>query len=68
MARKRVLAFRPTSFLTTTEPGRTRQVYRDKEPIYSQGDRADSVFYIEGGMVKLMAESRRGKKAVIAIL
>ena len=68
MARKRTLAFKPTSFLTTTEPGRTSQVYRNKEPIYSQGDRADSVFYVEGGMVKLMAESKRGKKAVIAIL
>lgn len=64
----RNLAFRPTSFLTKTDPGRTSQVYRNKEPIYSQGDRADSAFYVESGMVKLIAESKRGKKAVIAIL
>ena len=68
MARRRILGLKATSFLTTTEPGKTSLVYRNKEPIYSQGDRADSVFYVEGGMVKLMAESKRGKKAVIAIL
>jgi CRP-like cAMP-binding protein len=41
--------------------------YRDKEIIFSQGDRADSVFYIENGTVKLTAVSTR-KKAIIAIL
>jgi len=68
MARKRTLGFKPTSFLTTTRPGRTSRVYQNKEPIYSQGDRADGAFYVEGGMVKLMAVSKCGKKAVIAIL
>ena len=41
--------------------------YRDKEAIFSQGDPADSVFYIERGTVKLTAVSAR-KKAIIAIL
>jgi len=40
---------------------------RDKETVFSQGDTADSVFYIESGTVKLTAVSTR-KKAIIAIL
>ncbi len=41
--------------------------YRDREIIFSQGDPADSVFYIESGTVKLTAVTTR-KKAIIAIL
>ena len=41
--------------------------YRDREIIFSQGDPADSVFYIENGTVKLTAVTTR-KKAIIAIL
>jgi CRP/FNR family cyclic AMP-dependent transcriptional regulator len=41
--------------------------YRDKEVVFSQGDAADSVFYIDSGTVKLTAVSTR-KKAIIAIL
>jgi CRP/FNR family cyclic AMP-dependent transcriptional regulator len=41
--------------------------YRDREIVFSQGDPADSVFYIESGTVKLTAVTAR-KKAIIAIL
>jgi CRP-like cAMP-binding protein len=41
--------------------------YRDKEVVFSQGDPADSVFYVESGTVKLTAVTTR-KKAIIAIL
>jgi CRP/FNR family cyclic AMP-dependent transcriptional regulator len=41
--------------------------YRDKEIVFSQGDLADSVFYIESGTVKLTVITTR-KKAIIAIL
>ncbi|MGA8231126.1 MAG: Crp/Fnr family transcriptional regulator [Candidatus Acidiferrales bacterium] len=47
--------------------GMTFRSYRDKEVVFSQGDPADSVFYIESGTVKLTAVSIR-KKAIIAIL
>jgi CRP/FNR family cyclic AMP-dependent transcriptional regulator len=47
--------------------GMTVQNYRDKEAVFSQGDTADSVFYIESGTVKLTVVSAR-KKAIIAIL
>jgi len=41
--------------------------YRDREIVFSQGDPADSVFYIESGTVKLTAVTTR-KRAIIAIL
>ena len=47
--------------------GMTFRNYRDKEIIFSQGDSADSVFYVESGTVKLTVVTTR-KKAIIAIL
>jgi len=47
--------------------GMTFRNYRDREAAFSQGDPADSVFYIESGTVKLTAITAR-KKAIIAIL
>ena len=47
--------------------GMTFRNYRDKEVVFSQGDSADSVFYIESGTVKLTVVSTR-KNAIIAIL
>ena len=41
---------------------------RDKDVIFSQGDTADAVFYIQSGTVKLTAASTRRKKAIIAFL
>jgi CRP/FNR family cyclic AMP-dependent transcriptional regulator len=41
--------------------------YRDREVVFSQGDPADSIFYIESGTVKLTAVTTR-KKAIIAFL
>jgi CRP/FNR family transcriptional regulator, cyclic AMP receptor protein len=42
--------------------------YRDEDVIFSQGDTADAVFYIQSGTVKLTAASTRRKKAIIAFL
>jgi CRP/FNR family cyclic AMP-dependent transcriptional regulator len=47
--------------------GMTFRNYRDKEAVFSQGDPADAVFYIDSGTVKLTAVTTR-KKAIIAIL
>src|ERR1700691_4360991 len=47
--------------------GMTFRNYRDKEIVFSQGDSADSVFYVDSGTVKLTVVSTR-KKAIIAIL
>jgi len=42
--------------------------YLNRQAIYSQGQLADAMFYIQTGNVKLTATSRRGKKAVTAVL
>jgi len=42
--------------------------YRDKEVVFSQGDTADALFYIQSGTVKLTVVSTRRKKAIIAFL
>jgi CRP-like cAMP-binding protein len=38
------------------------------QPVFSQGDPADSVFYIQSGKVKVTVVSEQGKEAVVAIL
>src|SRR5207245_9928804 len=48
--------------------GGTTKDYRKKSTIFSQGNPADAVFYIEKGKVKLTVLSTRGKEAVVAIL
>lgn len=42
--------------------------YGDKQVIFVQGDKADALFYIRSGNVKLTVVSKKGKRAVIAIL
>ena len=58
----------PRVLLATVGTRRTTQVYREGQTIFSQGDRADAVFFLERGKVKLTVLSRQGKQAVIAIL
>jgi CRP/FNR family cyclic AMP-dependent transcriptional regulator len=48
--------------------GRRGKVYLVKESVFSQGDPADAVFYIQSGRVKLTVVSKSGKQAVVAIL
>ena len=47
---------------------RATREYSNKEKIFSQGDAANAMFYIESGHVKLTVASTRGKRAVLAIL
>ncbi len=46
----------------------TARDYRDNEIVFSQGDTADALFYIQSGTVKLTAVSSNRKKAIIAFL
>src|ERR1700732_3573095 len=67
MASKRSLGVSLSFLRKKFRTGMTFRNYRDKEVVFSQGDSADSVFYVESGTVKLTAVSAR-KKAIIAIL
>jgi CRP/FNR family transcriptional regulator, cyclic AMP receptor protein len=66
--RKQIKVFDPKVFLSTVGVGRTVQHYQTKQAIFSQGERADAVFYIQEGKVKLSVLSKQGKEATIALL
>jgi CRP/FNR family cyclic AMP-dependent transcriptional regulator len=67
--RKRAAAsFDPEAFLAHPGEGRTISKYRKNKIIFSQGQVADAVFYIQQGKVKVTVVSEQGKEAVIAIL
>jgi CRP-like cAMP-binding protein len=64
----RTAAFDPRAFLAKLTTGKSKQEYQDGEFVFSQGDAADAVFYLQSGKVKLTVVSKRGKEAVVAIL
>lgn len=68
MANKTPLVFNAVDLFKTVHSQTTVREYRNRQAIFSQGDKADAMFYIENGIVKLTVESKSGKKAVIAIL
>ena len=68
MKTKRTTPFNPQTFLTKVGRGKTSLKSPKKQVLFSQGDAADAVFYIQGGKVKLTVVSQQGKEAVVAIL
>jgi CRP/FNR family cyclic AMP-dependent transcriptional regulator len=60
--------FDPKIFLARVGKGRTIASYREGETVFAQGDKAESIYYIEEGKIKLTVVSKQGKEAVIAIL
>jgi len=68
MVSKRTLGFSATVLRKKFRAGMTVRNYGDREVIFSQGETADALFYIQSGTVKLTVVSTRGKKAIIAFL
>lgn len=62
------VAFDPHALLTRLSEGKSRREYNADEPVFSQGDPANAVFYVQSGKVKLTVVSKSGKEAVIAHL
>jgi CRP/FNR family transcriptional regulator, cyclic AMP receptor protein len=60
--------FNPKVFLAKVGGGKTISKYRKDQIVFSQGQIADAVFYIQKGKVKLTVISEQGKEAVVAIL
>ncbi len=56
------------SFLDSAGAARTIRKYPRSSVIFSQGDSATDVFYVQQGSIKLSVLSRTGKEAVVAIL
>jgi CRP/FNR family transcriptional regulator, cyclic AMP receptor protein len=67
MLRKRSLMFDPDIFLQRIGKRKSTREYKNREAIFSQGDIADAMFYVEAGDVKLTVLSTHSKKAVIPI-
>ena len=61
-------AFDPHLLLSKIESGQSRREYVTDQAIFSQGDAANAVYFIQRGRVKLTVVSKRGKEAVVAIL
>ena len=68
MKKKGRTTFDPKTFLAQVGEGKTVSNYRKDQIVFSQGDVADAVFYIQQGKVKLTVVSEQGKEAVVAIL
>ncbi len=68
MKRKAKPAFESKAFLAKVGKGRTLSDYEKNQRVFSQGDPADAIFYIQTGKVKLTVVSKQGKEAVVAIL
>src|SRR5436190_11549243 len=60
--------FNPKSFLAEIGKGKTHSGHSKNHKVFSQGEAADAIFYIQRGKVKLTVVSKQGKEAVIAIL
>jgi CRP-like cAMP-binding protein len=66
--RKVRATFDPKKFLAKVGDGKTILHYRKNQIVFSQGEAADAVFYIQRGNIKLIVVSEHGKEAVVAIL
>ena len=61
-------AFDVQAFLESAGLDRTVTEYQDGVAIYRQGDRADHIYYVRSGSVKLSVVSKSGREAVVAML
>ena len=68
MKRQEKLPFDPKVFLSKVNGGRTISDYRRDQNVFTQGEAADSVFFIQSGKVKKTVVSEQGKEAVVALL
>jgi CRP/FNR family cyclic AMP-dependent transcriptional regulator len=68
MAVARVRSFDPNAFLASIGKGRRILEFDKKRAIFTQGEPANAVFYLQKGRVKLTVVSPRGKEATIGLL
>jgi CRP/FNR family cyclic AMP-dependent transcriptional regulator len=60
-------SFEPSAFLAQTGLGRRIVQFKPGQAIFSQGDAADSNFYLQSGRAKLTVLSKKGKEATITL-
>jgi CRP-like cAMP-binding protein len=65
---KRIRLFNPSAFLAQAGLGRTIVDLKAGQIVFSQGEPAEAVFYIQHGKVRVSVTSSGGKEATIALL
>jgi len=60
-------SFDPQTFLDTAGVSRSVVEYRKNEPVFSQGDAAETVLYVQKGGVRFSVVNGSGKEAVVAM-
>jgi CRP/FNR family transcriptional regulator, cyclic AMP receptor protein len=68
LTKSRKGSFDPKKFLAKVGDGKAISKYQNDQIVFSQGEVADAVFYIQKGKIKLTVISERGKEAVLGIL
>jgi hypothetical protein len=67
MKSKRNSPFDPQVYLESVGVSRQVGEFRKKQTIFTQGDAADTVMYVQKGSVKFTVVNESGKEAVVAI-
>jgi CRP/FNR family cyclic AMP-dependent transcriptional regulator len=65
---KKKYDFDPRKFLATIGEGRKTLTFSNKQTIFSRGDVADTILYIQQGKVRLTVVSQLGKEATLGNL
>ena len=60
--------FDPRTFLAKVGDGKAILKFDKSQIVFSQGDAADTVFYIQKGKIKVLVVSEQGKEAVVGIM
>ena len=68
MKRQKSPSSTPHKLLDFVAPQGEHVEYKGRAVVFSQGDPADSVFYILKGKIKLTVISKQGKEAIVALL
>lgn len=68
MPDKNNATFDPIAFLAQAGLGRRIIVMKPKQALFTQGDQADSVFYLQSGRARLTVVAQNGKEATIMLL
>ncbi len=67
MAAESKKAFDAGAFLAKAGSGRVISKYKKHQVLFSQGERADAIFYVLKGKVKIAVVSPQGKEAVVSV-
>jgi CRP-like cAMP-binding protein len=68
MTRRKIRGFDIEAFLGKIVTGKSLLTLEKKQTVFSQGDAADTVYYLQKGRIKLSIVSKNGKEATLALM